>query len=326
MYSLSVVIPTYNRRQQLQQVLQGLCQQTLPASQFEVIVVADGCQDDTAEFLHAYHPPYALTPLIQANQGVARARNDGWRAAKSDLILFIDDDVVPTPTLLAQHLAHHHTPQTIVLGPMLSPPQHQLPPWVDWEQMMLMKQYNDMVQGKWAPTARQFYTGNTSIGRHWLERSGGFDPHFHRAEDVELAYRLADLGAQFHFNPQAIGYHYANRSFNSWLAIPYAYGKNDVIFNTQKGQTWLLPTMWKEYHGRHILIRALTYLTLDRPPFGRIALKILKTTAEIGNRLKFSLLARIAYSGIFNLRYYQGVADQLGGRNYFFDGVARAQS
>ena len=68
---------------------------------------------------------------------------------------------------------------------------------------------------------------NTSLGSHHI--LGGFDASFRRAEDVELAYRLAKQGLRFLFNPKAIGYHVAERSFNSWIAIPYAYGRNYVI-------------------------------------------------------------------------------------------------
>ena len=330
---LSIILPTYNRLARLQRVLAGLARQTSSLAEAEVIVVSDGSTDGTNEWLTdaaaASSRPLRLAPIIQANQGVAAARNAGLVRATGELVLFIDDDVAPAPQLVAEHLATHAAEGegVIVLGPMLTPADFKMQPWVRWEQAMLVKQYTDMVAGHWAPTARQFYTGNTSLARHYLVESGGFDPAFRRAEDVELAYRLARRGLRFVFNPNAIGYHYAERSFKSWLQIPYVYGRNDVIFTRDKGQDWLLPTIWHEYvHARNPLIRGLARLCLDRPLAARPLIQAMRLCAALGDRLGSEPLTRMAYSGIFNLRHYQGIADELGGRQAFFAGAAAARS
>lgn len=316
---VSVIIPTYNRLERLKRVLTGLQQQTYPLAQCEIIVVSDGSTDGTNAYLE--NPPTALPiiPVIQANQGVAATRNHGLHYATGEFVLFLDDDVVPTPALIAEHIHTHTTSRTdkVVLGPMLTPPDCTLLPWVQWEQAMLMKQYEDMLAGRWQPTARQFYTGNTSLARRLLLAAGGFDPTFRRAEDVELAYRLVRYGVQFVFNPRAIGYHYAERSFHSWLEIPSTYGRNDVIFARDKQQDWLLPTIWREFYTRHRLIRLLVYLGLDRYALSRGLQVALKRLADLSQRLGISRLTQMAYSGLFNLRYYQGVADELGGRDRF---------
>lgn len=319
---LSIVLPTYNRLDQLQRVIAGLEQQTYPCQHFEVVIVSDGSSDGTNEYIRTIDSNLCVIPVIQDNQGVAVARNTGIAHTTGDIILFIDDDVVPTPQLITEHLKLHNDNNAVVMGPMLAPPDFELTPWVAWEQAMLMKQYQCMVDGVWEPSARQFYTGNTSLGKHHLLEAGGFDPTFRRAEDVELAYRLADKGVKFLFNPDAIGYHYAIRSFNSWMAIPYAYGRNDVIFTQKRGQSWLLPAIWYEFHGRHPLIRTLAKVCLDRPLLTKLATNSLRLSAALGSKLHINTLPRMAYSGLFNLRHYQGVADQLGGRDQFFAGVA----
>lgn len=329
MLEVSIIIPTYNRLEQLKRVLRALEAQAFPLSAFEVIVVCDGATDGTAEFLATAVTELQLHPILQTNQGVAAARNHGIAEARGELVLFIDDDVVPAPWLLPEHMVSHAAagPDAIVLGPMLTPDDFQMAPWVAWEQAMLVKQYDAMAAGLWTPTARQFYTGNTSLRRAHLLQAGGFDPQFRRAEDVELAYRLSDAGLHFVFNPRATGFHYAERSFSSWLAIPYAYGRNDVIFARDRGQRWLLPTVQREFREeRHAFIRALTRLCLDRPAASRMVLRSLRLLGWGADSIGLQRLSNMAYSGIFNLRYYQGMADELGGRAAFFDLTVEAKA
>jgi len=141
---------------------------------------------------------------------------------------------------------------------------------------------------------------------------------------VELAYRLKDMGLHFVFNPKAVGYHYAERSFESWVKIPYAYGQYDVVITRNKGQDWLLPTVMREFHGRHPFIRALTRLCLDRPWLSRGATGLLKAMALAGDRAGVEAIPRYAFSGIFNLLHYQGIADELGGAVAFWSEVGKA--
>lgn len=320
---VSVIIPTYNRLWCLRKVIQKLEEQSVALDEFEVIVVSDGSADGTHEYLDALQTPLNITCLKQENQGVAATRNNGVKAANGRLLLFLDDDVVPTKTLVAEHLkAHEAGEDLVVIGPMLNPDDYKMKPWVEWEQLMLTKQYNAMEVGEWEPTARQFYTGNTSLAKAKFAEAGGFDPTFRRAEDVELAYRLADLGVKFVFKPSAIGYHYADRSFDSWLNIAYSYGRNDVIFTQEKQQTWLLPTVLREYHDRNALIHLLCKLGLDRPIINKTILIAAKIVGQVTYALKLKKLSRMAYSSLFNLGYYEGLAEQLGGRQQFYRALA----
>lgn len=316
---VSIVVPTYNRLNRLKHVLGALERQTVPRDRFDVIVVCDGATDGTAEYLKSLETPLRLTPVLQANGGPASARNNGVAHASGELVLFVDDDVVATPDLVAEHLRCHDqsAEQLVVLGPMLTPDDFAMLPWVRWEQDRLVEQYTAMQEGQWQPTARQFYTGNSSLPRAQIIAAGGFDERFRRAEDVELAYRLADRGLRFTFNANAIGYHYAERSFRSWLATPYDYGRNDVVFAAEKGQQWLSEVTAREFEDRHVLIRSLVRICVGRTLLSSITLGALRLAAAVGGALGLERISQGAYSGLFNLRYYQGVADELGGREQF---------
>lgn len=323
--AISIVMPTFNRLARLKKVIEGLTQQTLGQA-FEIIVVSDGSTDGTNAYLDDVAVDLAAVGIfvraeVQHNQGPAAARNRGIALATAPLVLFLDDDVVPSASLLAQHLAAHERlgDAVVVIGTMSTPPDHEMSSWVSWEQVMLYKQYDAMISGRWAATARQFYTGNASVGRKYLLASGGFDTAFRRAEDVELAYRLARSGLRFVFVPDAVGFHYAERSFDSWLANATAYGRNDVIFARDRGQDWLLPVLRKEFTRRDLLTRTLTQLCLRTPGLHRAAIPVLKRLVWLSGSLGLHSVNRKALSGAFNLCYYLGLSNELGGWRVFLE-------
>jgi glycosyltransferase involved in cell wall biosynthesis len=316
---VSVVIPTYNRRERLQKVLCALAEQTCPLEQFEVIVVSDGSTDATDDYLLTARPPFTLVVATQPNSGPAVARNRGVELARSPLVLFIDDDVVATPTLVEEHLGAHRQSggDAVVIGPMITPPDFEMRPWVAWEQAMLYKQYAAMNAGVMAPTSRQFYTGNVSLVRARFVETGGFDARFRRAEDVELSYRLKRAGVQFVWNPRAIGYHYADRSFDSWLRTARDYGVNDVVFCRDHGQDPTFTRVRAEFRGRNPFVRWLARACVAWPALEAIVRTPLRALALHGAVLHASALSRLALSGLFNVSYYGGMATALGGGEEF---------
>jgi len=318
--TISVVVPTYNRVARLRHVLAALEQQQFPADAYEVIVVSDGSTDGTHAYLEALHSTMRLRWFSQSNRGPAAARNAGIDKAVGEMIVFIDDDVVPAAGLLAQHMRAHQEAgrEVVVLGPLLTPEGFAMAPWARWEQEMLMKQYSAMLRGDWQPTARQFYTGNASLRRSHILAAGGFDENFRRAEDVELAYRLAARGLGFVFTMKAVGMHYVERSYRSWLDAAYTYGRNDVIFARDRNQTWLLPTIRREFQDRHKLVRSLVRVCRGRPWLASLTASALKLTADAATLVRADGVEMSAYSGLFNLRYYSGLFDELDDSQFLF--------
>lgn len=114
---ISVVIATYNRQALLAQTLPTVLGQDLPPEQFEVIIVVDGSSDGTAAYLRTLKSACALTIIEQENRGAAAARKVAIGAARGDLILLLDDDILCPPHLLARHIeAHQANQHCVVLG------------------------------------------------------------------------------------------------------------------------------------------------------------------------------------------------------------------
>jgi glycosyltransferase involved in cell wall biosynthesis len=321
--TISVVMPTFNRRERLERMLRALAAQTVPRGLFEVIVVSDGSTDGTDEYIHSGRTPLEIVPVCQANGGPAAARNRGVELARGELILFVDDDVAASQELVEQHLLSHRErgqdARLVVIGPMLTPTDFAPSAWVDWEQENLLQQYDAMQRGDWAPTYRQFYTGNASLSRAEFVRAGGFDTGFRRAEDVELAYRLHETGCRFEFNPLAIGWHYAERSFESWLANARDYGVNDVIFARDHGRSCYLDFVRDEFPQRNPLIRWTVRASIARPRITPAVQAVLNAGARGSARVGATGPARALLSATYNLAYYRGVADELGGSRSFED-------
>jgi GT2 family glycosyltransferase len=307
--AFSVVIPTYQRRTSLERVLMALARQEWPTDALEVLVVSDGGDDGSVEMARALPLPFAARVVEQANQGPAAARNLGVANARHPFVLFLDDDVVPDPRLVAEHArGHGEADNRVVIGPMLEP-SVRLQPWVRWESRRLAEQYRAMVAGEWAPTPWQLYTGNASLRVDWIRRAGGFDTSLLRAEDVELGFRLERLGCEFVFNAAAAGLHYATRSYRSWIGAGYQYGRNDIVFGKAEERAA------GQFRYRHPLTRALVHWAVRN----RKAADRLPALAEPAIRtldaLRLAALADRACGAAFNLAYWLGVSDELGSRS-----------
>lgn len=104
---LSVVVPCHNARATLPHVLVALDAQDVPADTFEVVVVDDGSTDDSAAIAAAHGGPARVRLVTQPHRGLAAARNAGAAAARGEVLLFLDADVLAAPDLVRRHLAHH---------------------------------------------------------------------------------------------------------------------------------------------------------------------------------------------------------------------------
>ena len=98
--SLSLIVSTYNRSQQLLVTLRSIAAQTAPAAQWECVVVDNNSTDDTAvqvESFRAAHPDVPLRYLFERRQGLSWARNRGIAESAGGVIAVIDDDerIVP---------------------------------------------------------------------------------------------------------------------------------------------------------------------------------------------------------------------------------------
>ncbi len=230
---ISVVVPTYQRRESLRRLLDSLACQTLPAAGYEVIVVVDGSTDGSAEAARALAVPYRLTVLEGPNRGRAGACNAGVRSASADLVVLLDDDMEATPELLGAHARAHEgaRPRAVVgAAPIVLPPDASA--FVRYMADGFRKRMARMAEPGYHMGFRDTYTGNFSVPRAALLAAGGFDEAFrvYGHEDYELALRLQAAGVELGYSAEACARQHYEKSFAGFTRDGIARGRTAVLF------------------------------------------------------------------------------------------------
>lgn len=314
---VSVVIPTYNRKDMLKEMIKLLEKQTLSASEFEVVVVDDGGADGTPNFIDAMRTSFKLRVVTQENGGAARARNFGAQEAAGAMIIFMDDDLVPEPDMIKAHRdALAGDTSTVVLGKLIPWGKGSRGAWNRWEDRIYSKHYAAVESGKRPPSGRRLYSGNFSTWRDAFLSAGGFDETLLRGEDVELGFRLESRGATFKFSAEAAAYHRGYRSYESWRNSNYLYGSSDVQLAVKRGHYQVLDEISRWYTARPLPQRAFVKMSLVGGKPIKKALEVgLKAVGDITARLGMTRISHVSFSLIYGLNYWQGAADELGGRH-----------
>lgn len=218
--TVSVVIPTYNRKQVLAKTLAALGRQSLEDNLFEVIVVDDGSSDGTEELVRSYESAYELRYERCKNGGLAAARNRGLALATHDVVVFLDDDVVPERDFLRQHWMEHCRDDRIaVLGSLPFHPDVARSAFLWYlEHVTFFDLFKDEAKYAEGRPPMPPVNGNSSVRRRDLEEQGGYDATFraYGGEDLDLGYRLQEAGVRFVYNGRAVGYHYHIKGFEAF--------------------------------------------------------------------------------------------------------------
>ena len=229
--ALSIVIPTRNRCQLLLAELRALENQTLPAEYYEVIVVVDGSTDGTGQAVEALDTAFSLRQIWPPGRGRAAACNAGIRAAEGEIVVLLDDDMLPSPALLEAHLHAHESGEHLgVMGPVPIRLDADARPVTRY----VGRKFNQHLQklGEGASIGfRDLYTGNFSIRRSLLDEVGLFDEDFkiYGNEDGELGVRLLDAGVRLTYSAEAVAHQRYTKRFAALAQDNIAKGRTAVL-------------------------------------------------------------------------------------------------
>lgn len=235
--SASVVVPTFDRLNDLQRVIRAIVNQASGlSSPCEIVVVDDGSSDGTPEWLDNHASDLGLTVIHQQNAGPALARNRGVKASTGEIILFLGDDTVPQPGWLRAHLEAHRLGRTghpmAVLGYTAFPPEHDSP-FLRWINEYGAQFGYALIENPTDVPFNFFYTSNISLSRELFEALGGFREDFPAAawEDIEFAYRAVESGMIIRYLPSARTIHHHRIRVGSFCARQETSGRSAAIFS-----------------------------------------------------------------------------------------------
>lgn len=244
---ISVVIPSHNRKKNVELVLTGLLNQTLSKEHFEVILVDDGSTDKTYELVEVFKDELRLKYawiFKKDNWNASRPRNFGAKLveAESEAFLFLDSDVVLNKQALKHYSEELKKEKRVIIGrydwlpPQIVTPEDITDNWDSFINGKLRKP--ESISGRLGhigedTRAKTFedsesvdktydriydglscFGGNLLIPRSTFWNAGGYDENIRCGlEDGDFGLTLWRQGNEFSYDKRTIGYHV-------WHAIP----------------------------------------------------------------------------------------------------------
>jgi glycosyltransferase involved in cell wall biosynthesis len=230
---MTIAIPSYQRCQPLRRLLEALAAELRAderlAEGVEIVVVLDGSTDGSQEMCEALDLPVPLSVRWQPNAGLAAARNTALSAATGDVVLYLDDDMVPGDGLVRRHRAFHERAagSEFLMGPCLFPSDLEV---IDMNRSWADEQYGRLAEQGEVTAVEDCSFANTSGAREAFSALGGFDARFvgWGGEDYEMALRVFAAGIRVAYDHDAVAWHLQQRGIVEFCRSKRDQGRNMV--------------------------------------------------------------------------------------------------
>ncbi|MBI4009977.1 MAG: glycosyltransferase [Candidatus Aenigmarchaeota archaeon] len=207
---VSIVMPTFNRKDILLKCLRHLNMQTFPKKDFEIIICDDGSTDGTKLAIKKFKKSSELNIkyIYSEHVGSSPVRNFGIKIAKGKYIALINDDMIPGRHWLEEHMKTHEKEKGVAVHG-----------FVDWDSEIEISEFMHFIAPfgpeydcrikNWNNAGyRNFMTSNLTLERRWLKlEKFNEDIKFASCEDIDLGIRLEKHGLRVVYNPKAFVYH-----------------------------------------------------------------------------------------------------------------------
>jgi glycosyltransferase involved in cell wall biosynthesis len=228
---ISVVIPTFNEEENIAQCLVSLSHQTVPRSEYEIIVVDGGSKDATCEIAKKY----ADQVFTQTSRKVGGARNDGVKAAKGDIIATTDADCILPPHWVRRIAQDFQDPGIVqVYGPVY-PIEEGI-----GNQISLIMANTFSRLGYYSRTFYYTLGCNTAFRKDAFLKAGMYRC-IDAGDDLEVSMRLKDYGRIYFDNRLRVGFSMRRyqkfgtvQSIYEWMHIVSEGGESAKYSYTQK--------------------------------------------------------------------------------------------
>jgi glycosyltransferase involved in cell wall biosynthesis len=237
---VSLILPTFNRKESLRALLECLKVQTeIASTDYEICIGDDGSCDGSAQMVREWSLEHTLRiryHVSEENHGPASARNHACSLASGEIWVIIGDDIEPPPDFLSRHLAWHRAHPEVeaallgrVVWPSFPPPTRFMR-WLEGRGRRFYFVYPD-ISCRVPP--EQFYTCNVSLKKELAMRCKGFREDFPYAshEDLEYGVRLAqEQGMQLFFDTTLTATHRHQLTPSGTVRRVYLNGRSSVLY------------------------------------------------------------------------------------------------
>lgn len=223
----SVIIPVYNRPDEMAEMLASLAAQT--EKNFEVVVVEDGstlpCQEEVDRYAGGLEIQYITKP----NTGRSDTRNVGMKHAKGDYFLFFDSDCILPPEYIQTLNRCLQNDYTDCFGG----PDRALPTFTDMQKAVNFAMTSFLttggIRGSGKVCMEKFHprSFNMGLSRAVYEKVGGFADMF--GEDIDLSIRIRQAGFRTLLFPEVSVYHKRRVNLKKFFRQVYNFGQARIF-------------------------------------------------------------------------------------------------
>jgi mycofactocin system glycosyltransferase len=269
-----------------------------------VVVVDDGSDDPVAVKALCTAPD--ITLLHRGSQGgPAAARNDGWSAASTPLVAFVDANCEPEPGWLDILLPHFADPQVAAVAPRILPPAGGSgadSPMAAYEAVGSPLDLADR-EAIVRPRSPVAYvpTAALVVRRSALEALGGFDESLSVGEDVDFIWRLVAAGWTVRYEPRAVVRHPIRPSWQAWLQQRYRYGTSAAALARRHG--WAVaPAVVSPWTAGAWTLAGAGHPLLGGAVAGYSVAKLAAVLPDSQGRLRLPVREAVRLAGLGHLR------------------------
>lgn len=213
--TFSIIIPLYNRPEEVNELLSSLCEQTV--MEFEVIIVEDGSTQKSDTVVEKYRDKLDITYFYKTNSGPGLSRNAGAERAKNDYLIFFDSDCIIPPLYIETVSRTLYENFTDAYGG----PDAALPTFTPVQKAINYSMTSFFTTGGIRGKSRamdRFHprSFNMGVSRQAFNAVGGYGS-MRFGEDIDFSLRLLEAGFHTTLIPEAYVYHKRRSTFRQFF-------------------------------------------------------------------------------------------------------------
>ena len=228
----SIIIPVYNRPQEIEELLHSLVNQTY-AKSFEIVIIEDGSTNTCDLITEKFKNKLSITYLFKENTGAGQSRNEGMKIAKGNYFIILDSDVILPKNYLVEIDDALNKNYTDTFGSQDK--AHKSFTAIQKAINYAMTSFlttGGLRNNKGTNSKFQLRSFNMGISKKAFLKTNGFSNQ-NFGEDIDLSYKIWNAGFESQFIKTAFVYHKRRSDFKQFYKQTFNFGSARPILNRQ---------------------------------------------------------------------------------------------